>query len=342
MRGFFSGIPSFTQVFRRTPTAPANSAESIKIGDVRIATKEFNVNGRYGFITIHKDQEVNISSIIYTEEGKISYFEVEFGQGLVAPVSVDDLLTKTKKTEPNLALETTQLAAAAASPTNSGEPIKVGDVRFATEEFQLDIGNSTILKDQQVKIVSFYTRENGDMIYTIEFRNNDNKATTEQVSGRHLLPKMKKKDPIPIQIGTRLIATTQYGKLYRPRSFGVGNKLTVFNIYDNNEQREIDNQVVNIDESELKYNVILVVDQTYNSFNTAKKKVINKTVVLNGSELFEYAILDDSQPSQPRQITLGGNRKSKSFLKKQKKSKRNYMRAMRNFITRKRRKRVVS
>ena len=264
---------------------------------------------------------------------------VEFkqvGQPLETYVSVADLLNNTKKTEPNLALETTQLAAAD-SPANSGESIKIGDVRIATKDFILDIDESTILKDQQVKIVRPHPRD-PDKAYMIQFRNDKDKLIVEGVSGMLLLANTKKKDPIPIQIGTLLIAIKDYGRNRSKLSFNKGDQLTV----------------ATIEKKLVPYTEVIYIDgnleETYNIVLKDKKdnpKFLSLSEIFEYTDLYEPANAATNEPTAAatngrRETILGGKRKSKSFLKKQKKSKRNYMRAMRNFITRKRRKRVVS
>jgi len=201
--------------------------------------------------------------------------------------------------------------------TNNAESIKIGDVRTVTKIIYPERGE-TIGINKEVSIVDI-VRDVDNTIRGFEIINLGREETGTTVSVDQLLKNTQKKDPIPIQIGTRFIATKDYKGNFDLYHFNKGDILVVSDIFQGDNP--------NTD----KVYMLHIVDEYYVNDRDIEEQRFTR---LNGSQLSEYARLDETK--------VGGKRKSNTFLKKQKKSKKNYMRAMRNFITRKRRKRVVS
>lgn len=346
MSKLFSGFSRVFRIPKMSATAPAGTP--IEIGTQFIATKDYVSKSDLYPFTFNQGEKLKVLDIY---EGRNQITGKVYINGLNSPYTVflhigNKYYDTDRGKQPKFIIltgsqlleyaELDETTAAADSPANSGESIKVGDVRFATKDFRLNIDESTILKDQQVKIVRPHPRD-PDKAYMIQFRNDKDKLIVEGVSGMLLLANTKKKDPIPIQIGTRLIAIKDYGPNGSKLSFNKGDQLTV----------------ATIEKKLVPYTEVIYIDgnleETYNIVLKDKKdnpKFLSLSEIFEYTDLYEPANAATNEPTAatngPRQTIVGGKRKSKSFLKKQKKSKRNYMRAMRNFITRKRRKRVVS
>jgi hypothetical protein len=211
------------------------------------------------------------------------------------------------------------------APASANSDI-VGQVRTAITDFVTKNGKQ-IKVNENVKIVYKFS----NLLYQIQF---GKEQFLDAIDVDTLLESTKQKKPMPISIGTQLIATKNYGLEKDKTSFKKGDKLIVTTIENKNEIL----QEVTIDDSTLQYFVVLNIVRPSNNV-----RKVERMAYLNGSQLFEYTELAPTElaPTElaPRETMLGGNRKTNTFLKKQRKSKKNYMQALRNFVkTRKRRK----
>ena len=308
--------------------APQNSVKSIQIGDVRTAIEFFYTERD---LPVKKNQDVTIVDI-HKSSDKIRVFQINFGEQSDM-IDANELLQYTKRKVPaKINAPPNQIEVLPNNaPQNSVNSIQIGEVRTVTEE--IDEGKSYIPINNNLIIINV-EEYGGSSYYTVEFEDNGRKEEAI-VTANTLLNSTKKKE-LPIKIGTRLIPIKNYGTKDSLFSFITDNKLEVTSIHDGSREFNGNNEVVIINNVTSPYNIFLnLVDTSYKNQSTGV--MTPRFTFLDCRKLLIYTKIDDSAVEPTKGDTHGGNRKSKSFLKKQRKSKKNYMRALRNFIkTRKR------
>jgi len=198
---------------------------------------------------------------------------------------------------------------------NSANFIHKGDVRIVTEDFQPRNMNTSIQK-------------NDILIITFKYDN---------VASASLLDETNRQCSFTYK---ELLYHTSvhplFGKTITPGTNLIVNKQFEPEDEDTNLYNIIKDTILTVDSISLNSSVVenVLVDRNFYNLNPKyvftvhiNDNVFDYSFTLNSNELFYTTI---------QEIQAGGNRKTNTFLKKQRKSKKNYMRALRNFITRKR------